>query len=874
MKLLAVVDKSIRSQLENILSCEADYYDQWNQIDISGLADYTIVLLSASCLDNTSDMVLICSIASQVRYFGVTGIFIDMPLDASSTVSRLYPQIKLATCRGNLSNLLLQLRTFAPDLFLDNPNYKNNTSSASANARRYEESSHKLDYESSQKRLRDILGSGVENVMTSAPLGLNHPSKPALASVQPPAQPEKSSSEISVNLDLNDISSVSSISGISGISEIIELDEEDQNKQVVSNPPRNHISSMSHQIENRERSSRIITIQRSINDIMLGSIEFGNLIRIIAAISRMKLTGILELQNETRSVRIEYRQGASLTPGNPQLIQSALCWTSGSYNFNSSRMLSINAQSFDLQKIIYKAVHELFLFNPLLRALEKLFKQYVTLTNQFVVEHYPNAAESWWDMCDGTKTLSDIFSAYGASLEPVSRDIYQAWLCDELYFQPESISKPIHIIYETAQPHLSNLDNRAMSSLGDSNPGESQLNIIRKDLKRVRASFDTDDGYTILGLKPGCGSKALDAAYYAWINRYHSDRFVRYKDPAFVKLANELVMLMNNAYAKLSKVERMNSSSVHSAINRTLEDASGSARIGLGRARLSTLSTEVPENDPILGDIHGNSQPSRSPHRASIRPASIIMSRAAVEQPQPQPQATPAKRSNLNNTDNGNNQVLKMSDVIASRQTEVQKITEPSQHPSTDRYNQRLEQAQVVSPSAVPEPPANVTPEQHFMTAKKKISLGLGKDALLAINWALKSDPENLDYNIHRAYAEFLVSPEKRDQCMEQLKTMTTTLRTEVHATLSNSEANRLRLFAPYYFTAKIQIAAGQYTEAAENLQYASRLNPTDVDTQRCLRYVTMQLEKQPPAPPAEDPAKPKPSGFFAMLKEKLNKPL
>ena len=62
-----------------------------------------------------------------------------------------------------------------------------------------------------------------------------------------------------------------------------------------------------------------------------------------------------------------------------------------------------------------------------------------------------------------------------------------------------------------------------------------------------------------------------------------------------------------------------------------------------------------------------------------------------------------------------------------------------------------------------------------------------------------------------------------------------------------------------------------RYSEASENLQIAGKLNPTDIDTQRCIRFVTMQLDKGA-APKQEEAAKPK--GLFARFKEKLTKPL
>ena len=74
-------------------------------------------------------------------------------------------------------------------------------------------------------------------------------------------------------------------------------------------------------------------------------------------------------------------------------------------------------------------------------------------------------------------------------------------------------------------------------------------------------------------------------------------------------------------------------------------------------------------------------------------------------------------------------------------------------------------------------------------------------------------------------------------------------------------------LFNPYYFLGKLQMAAENYPAAKDALHRASKINPNDVDTQRSIRYVDMQLDK---AKETQQQSK----GLFSSLKDKLTKKL
>ena len=150
------------------------------------------------------------------------------------------------------------------------------------------------------------------------------------------------------------------------------------------------------------------------------------------------------------------------------------------------------------------------------------------------------------------------------------------------------------------------------------------------------------------------------------------------------------------------------------------------------------------------------------------------------------------------------------------------------------------------------------TPEQLFATAQKKLKLGLSYDAFQAIDSAYKLEPDNEIYKVYHAYTSFLINPSNRDEAIEIISVIAHDLRDRAKF----ETKIRDKVFAPYYFLGKLYLAAERYDEANEALSFASKLDPSDIDTQRSLRYIAMQIEKR---------QIPEAKGFFARLKDKLS---
>ncbi len=913
MKLLAVVDRNLQETMHHHLGCEIDFVSSWRDVHANKLADYAHVIACGDLIESPVDSLHFWGVASEIRYFGIPAVFVDVSFEVGNIIPRVYPEIKLASWHGNDEQLMLQLRTCLPTLFHDNPEFRNSTFSAHSNALRHEASfqqnsvqltgisGHRQQNSSPLTEGADYRQRTTANVQavphpsvnplghSSIPMGMGRggsgvsprASEPASGTFRKAGFGAGRSRDDSIDMDVADISSLSSEHAvISASDEFDVLDAalaDSQNSKHVQAPKVEFNSRLNHQSQDSDH----FVIRRTMKDIMLGRIEFGTLIRVVHTLGKLNQTGTLEIQNDSRVIKLEFRQGKAYTSGAEALIVGAIIWTTGEYNFNTSHVLSSNSKPLNLQKLIRNAVLEHLSINPLLRFLESEFNSYIVLTNCFDIGNHPMTSNKWWEKCNGSTKLSELMMSAGMSMDTLARDIYLAWACDELIFVKSPSSKRAFVEYDSGKLRISNekpnKDILAQSALGADSAANSQLNAIRNDLLKVRASFDKEDGYTILGLNKGCGTKALDDAYYAWINRYHTDRFVRYKDPSFVKIANELMMLMNAMYARLSKAERRSTKPMPNNCNTTVRrkpatvsseshvvQPNVSTRIGAGRARVSTIHTQRDDlgkdlknlsaelsSNPLAdaqASIRNEALQQRNAQRAAIRPASVanIAAVQAVKSQQPEPAAP--------------GQAVKMSDLLARKRASSEEFSDSS----LNLNNQSNPSGRLPSQTWAA---ANVTPEQHFNTAKKKLALGLSSEAYTALAWALEAEPENPDYVIHHAYASFLVEPSKREEAIDRITAMIDVLKSGYSDTLTAE--NKLQLFAPYYFIGKIEIAAENYNQANDALQMAAKLNPSDLDTQRSLRYVAMQLEK------ATEQNKPKgKGGIFSKFIDKLNVPL
>ena len=875
MRLLAIVENNLRAVLERNLGCEVDFYSAWQNVDPSELPSYGCVVASGILIEDLENPLAIWGVASAIRYFSVPAIFVDTSFEAGNLIPRVYPQIKLVSYQGDANQFLLQLRTCAPQLFFENPRFSSSLS-ASANAWRYQETSRSSDINVSLDGARQsaVFEQGVQQsgamtgsfgAVSSIPLGMQRSVSSCVPTSQAPLTPSATFRKEGMgpgrlddsdgfDFKLSDISSSSSISGLEAISDILNAassesnqrvqrataEQQDANQPAPAAQPRGQIANSTNAF-----SAASISVDRMAKDVQNGRIEFGSLIRVAVTMMRLKLTGVMEIQSDMRSVRLEFRHGEPFANCSSQAILSALCWSTGEFNFNATRLLSVNSSSVDLWHLIHTAVREQFPLQTVYRILESNFPHYIAYSNFFEKAHHAQL-KPIFALLGGQHTVQECLQQDQEHVEIIAREIYLAYLSDDICLFDRAVPAPIMIQYEVMPDPNQSSHHSASSQLSDAALDNSQINMVRTDLLRVRASFETDDGYKILGLQPGCGVTALDDAYYAWINRYHSDRFVRYNDPSFVKLANELLMLMNSTYSKLAKAERANSGS----------------RIGVGRARLSTINSS--SRPGRSGSALLESQPPATVTEDKIirRPAIKKSSGHSMDSVTVDPNKSRPNRM----TPKPSGQVLTMSEVLAKRTNSIAQessvepvISDQPSQPEIVRSPSVLLRApsSVRRTSSASMPANNATAQQHFATAKKKLALGLAKDALTAMEWALQAEPENIEYQAFKAYAAFLVDATLRDNSIDIVQKVIEKMKAAGETDL---------LFSPYYFIGKMQMAAENYPAAKDALHRASKINPNDVDTQRSIRYVDMQLDKAKEVPQSK--------GLFSSLKEKLTKKL
>jgi|GEM_PF-2829002 len=880
MRLLCVVDSTLKTVLEQGLRGAAFIWcKSWTEAS-QALARETIdfIIALGRLVENDTAALHMWAAASQIRYFATQAVFVDLSYHAANLIQSFYPQIKLISYQNNPSQFFLQLQTCWPEFITEVHSSSESINSASTNAKLYaksqlgsnrSEQSHsavaqlappnelqaRFEPPSKQSRYTGSLAA-----VSSIPLGI-HTSKSAPPTTRtatpnpfhvPHAKEDSSDIELSL-ADMSSISGLTPISSISGIDHIlfaasgeddiapVQIQASPYQSSPAATASKSEFEGTLSPSELKASPPKKICLKRDASDVLIGSLNFGTLMRVIVTISRLELTGILTIKNKTHTVNIEFKNGSAFSNSNPSLIMGALSWAVGDYSFNPQSMLSHKAEPINLNVLITTTLKEVFSLSPILKALGSELQKYVLLTNWFKPRQHE---AQWWEKCSGLTKLTDVMLVENVSVDIIARDIYLAWLCDEIVFINAPFHGKISIVYDKSRAQSSLPDKREKSNFGASNPPEdAHLNSIKVELARIKHSFESADGYTILGLKPGCGTKALDDAYYAWINRYHADRFVRYRDEAVIKLANDLLVMMNTIYPKISKMERLGSSAFRSSnsqlnTNTPAPSSLGNQRIGSGRNRPPTLQPTPPPSDQrhrtsshefnTAENLNSAINTSRT-NRVHIRPASTTTGRTVP-------------RSPASTTANENPPPLKMSDYLAKRTNSSPYLNTVNPYTETVSPTTQPNTADSAPPKYTPAGLPPISPEQAFKTGRKRLLLGLNQDALDAFAQAQSGDPTNPDYIIHHAYASFLVIPSHADNAI-------TTIREQIEsaqaaAKLNPSETQKQLLFSAYYFLGKILLAQENYPQAAEYLKRANKINPSDVDTQRSLRYATMQIEK------------------------------
>jgi hypothetical protein len=83
--------------------------------------------------------------------------------------------------------------------------------------------------------------------------------------------------------------------------------------------------------------------------------------------------------------------------------------------------------------------------------------------------------------------------------------------------------------------------------------GKSVLETLHAELFRRRQL----DDYGVLDLQPGAGDAEIRAAYLQLSRRFHPHRYARYEHAEYREVATELYVLVQRAFARLSRESRM-----------------------------------------------------------------------------------------------------------------------------------------------------------------------------------------------------------------------------------------------------------------------------------------------------------------------------
>lgn len=911
MKLLCVVNRFLQKILtEGFRGMTLTFCVQWDEA-AHALAQsrFDMVIIHGEAVEDEVLPILLWSAASQLRLLGTKGIFVGLSVEGGKILSQYYPTMKQIVYPSSAPEFFLDMQQVEPAMFTDSTISRTGSSGlrhqrlvhsvlpegpgSVLGVRRdvsqmsIDRAGHQTLEPISSNPIRKSLGSLAE--MSSIPLGLKSYSSvsqnpiPRSSHAGPPVKqaPQENSDDISSSdllLFMSDISSSSGLNLISSSDMAIEQalmassDDEavpsgvqDSRRNIepsqsalrekVADPMIDTMSSMA-----KLEDNNYVVVQRTPSDALMGKLEFGTLMRVVIILMRLGRTGVLEVKNESRRIHIEYKNGKTYSNSQLSLIESAFMWETGDFNFNEMALLSRDCSPIDVDDIITRVVHKQLSLNQILRTLGFELRHFILVTDCFKEDNHKIASYPWWEACIGSTHLNDVMGSGHMPMDVLARDIYRAWVCDEITFTDAASDRPAKVVY-VSNPRVNQHDKREKSRLSLEASNDSHLRAIREELLRVKNKFECSDGYTILGLKQGCGTKALDDAYYAWINRYHTDRYVRYKDPTLVQLANDLVMMMNNIYPRLSKSERIgvataqrNTVQVQPAT--PIDSGLGNPRIGSSRHRLSTLDISSSNHDKLnqvsreLKSLQATEKETikQSGQRVYIRPASGT-NNASVPRNMRTPrtdQQRPVKRS--------------ISESLSDRQGQSQlRNLKPARMASVgDRPPSSG------SISIRPVQPVT-TPDQYFQTGRKKLLLDLIPEAIEAFQMAVRGEPTNREYVVNFIYAKALQIPQKREVALEKIREYFMEAEHE-YATTPEDRAVAQFMFTLYYYCGKIEILLDKYEEAKEDFTKASKVNPADIDTQRCLRFIQQHLGKQQVAKPKE--------GFINRLKDSLNKSL
>lgn len=91
LKLLAIVSDILKNHFLHSFSCDTDFLSSWDEVAHTQLKSYDLIVAMGSLIEDKSHALALWRVASEIRYFKVPAIFVDVSMQASKVLSTHYP---------------------------------------------------------------------------------------------------------------------------------------------------------------------------------------------------------------------------------------------------------------------------------------------------------------------------------------------------------------------------------------------------------------------------------------------------------------------------------------------------------------------------------------------------------------------------------------------------------------------------------------------------------------------------------------------------------------------------------------------------------------------------------------------------------------
>ncbi|MGI5828669.1 MAG: tetratricopeptide repeat protein [Bradymonadia bacterium] len=769
MRVLCVVESALFSILKNGLELASlEHAAVWAQASELLLRNnYDFVFVSA--LAWKGELVQLWPVASQLQLQAVTAVFLDPTLEEKRLLNNHYPQMKCISFGADPAVLLAAIQKEFPQLFVEGVVAKNLV----LNLEAYVESDVNHN---SQLRISSSLGSREDLSKKARAAFVLDTNTPSLFLDKDGAEAED---RLQNKIVSPSIPSKTSAQQGQDISDLFDA--------YLQEPRDAYEVDFAQAAPFKPLDNNRWVIHYRLKDCLSGFIEAVKVPRLLMLMSRFKATGVLKLQSQNQTLRLELCDGKLCPTVKDVQVKSALAWADGSFEFDSKAKVAHGTTCVDLEQIVNQGVFSHYPFNVLMLQLGHHMEQYPVQRDQFPLAETVDPSMLWWDHCKGDVKLHDLIKLSGPNIEAVCRDIFFAKISDAIAFSDTPFMGELSIVYDA---NLGDEEFKPYSRKEES-PEEERIYAQLKDL---HTQLEAGDIHKVLGVEKACGAKALEEAYYLWIKKYHSDKFAKLQNPKITKLSTDLLMLMNTNYPAVLKREQ---SAVRGAPHSEVKTVAApqEAKKSLHEDKKSLHEEEMPQK-PVTGQ-----------YRSSSRISAIY---SAVTKPKSSPAAaTPKKTNGVSQSD----YVAVASPSVARKLSEL--IAEQNAPPPID---QNL---------------ANQSPQALLQLGRKKLDMKQTAEAVSILNYAASLDPESVEIAANAVWSEYLHKDKSGAECITKLQQL-----------IARHSGPAKTGFWALYYLGNIYFESEQFNEAQLHLESALKINPQHTDAQRLLRLASMRVEK------------------------------